>query len=142
MITYFTKSRCLLFVEYQRLMLVAEGLTCLLFPFSWPHVYVPILPASLHHFLDAPVPYIMGLHSRENRINIPSEVCVLCSQFCFLQLKLFKLSCKLSMFADHLICFMYITFISIGNSSQIKKSWTFLLVAKEKKVSSSSYFVA
>lgn len=55
-------------------MLVAEGVTCLLFPFSWPHVYVPILPASLQHFLDAPVPFIMGLHSRENRINIPSEV--------------------------------------------------------------------
>lgn len=41
-------------------MVVAEGVTSLLFPFSWPHVYVPILPASLHHFLDAPVPYLMG----------------------------------------------------------------------------------
>uniref|UniRef100_A0A1B6CZ38 UDENN domain-containing protein n=2 Tax=Clastoptera arizonana TaxID=38151 RepID=A0A1B6CZ38_9HEMI len=59
--------------EYQRLMLVAESMTCLLFPFTWPHVYVPILPSSLHHFLDAPVPFVMGLHSRENRINIPSE---------------------------------------------------------------------
>ncbi|KAF4523620.1 hypothetical protein B566_EDAN010129 [Ephemera danica] len=47
---------------YQRLMLVAECSTALLFPFSWPHVYVPILPASLHHFLDAPVPFVMGLH--------------------------------------------------------------------------------
>ncbi|XP_039279311.1 DENN domain-containing protein 5B isoform X2 [Nilaparvata lugens] len=59
--------------EYQKLMLVAESMLCLLFPFTWPHVYVPILPASLQHFLDAPVPFIMGLHSRENRINIPSE---------------------------------------------------------------------
>ncbi|XP_075214645.1 DENN domain containing pinstripe isoform X2 [Lycorma delicatula] len=59
--------------EYQRLMQVAESIMCLLFPFSWPHVYVPILPASLQHFLDAPVPFVMGLHSRENRINIPSE---------------------------------------------------------------------
>ncbi|XP_054266195.1 DENN domain-containing protein 5B isoform X4 [Macrosteles quadrilineatus] len=59
--------------EYQRLMLVAECMTALLFPFTWPHVYVPILPSSLQHFLDAPVPFIMGLHSRENRINIPSE---------------------------------------------------------------------
>lgn len=55
-------------------MLVAESMTCLLFPFTWPHVYVPILPASLQHFLDAPVPYVMGLHSRE--INIPSEVII------------------------------------------------------------------
>ncbi|KAI4464066.1 c-myc promoter binding protein [Holotrichia oblita] len=46
--------------DCQRLMVVAEGITSLLFPFSWPHVYVPILPASLHHFLDAPVPFVMG----------------------------------------------------------------------------------
>ncbi|XP_014240882.1 DENN domain-containing protein 5B isoform X2 [Cimex lectularius] len=59
--------------EYQRLMLVAESLTALLLPFSWPHVYVPILPASCHHFLDAPVPFVMGLHTRESRVNIPSE---------------------------------------------------------------------
>ena len=44
-----------------RLMLVAESLCVLLFPFSWPHVYVPVLPASLAHFLDAPVPYLMGV---------------------------------------------------------------------------------
>jgi len=43
-------------------MLVAEGITALMFPFQWQHVYVPILPASLSHFLDAPVPFIMGLH--------------------------------------------------------------------------------
>lgn len=41
-------------------MIVAEGITALLFPFTWPHVYVPILPASLEHFLDAPVPFVMG----------------------------------------------------------------------------------
>ena len=43
-------------------MLVAESITGLVFPFAWQHVYVPILPASLLHFLDAPVPFIMGLH--------------------------------------------------------------------------------
>ncbi|BET01978.1 Hypothetical proteinypothetical proteinT/LH2 domain [Nesidiocoris tenuis] len=59
--------------EYQRLMLVAESLTTLLMPFAWPHVYVPILPASCHHFLDAPVPFVMGLHTKESRVNIPSE---------------------------------------------------------------------
>ncbi|XP_055506302.1 DENN domain-containing protein 5B isoform X3 [Leucoraja erinacea] len=51
--------------DYQRLMTVAEGITALLFPFQWQHVYVPILPASLLHFLDAPVPYLMGLQSKE-----------------------------------------------------------------------------
>jgi hypothetical protein len=43
-------------------MLVAECMNALIFPFQWQHVYVPILPASLTHFLDAPVPFIMGLH--------------------------------------------------------------------------------
>ncbi|XP_059486887.1 DENN domain-containing protein 5B isoform X2 [Neocloeon triangulifer] len=53
---------------YQRLMLVAECSSTLLFPFSWPHVYVPILPASLHHFLDAPVPFVMGLHQSTSTV--------------------------------------------------------------------------
>ncbi|XP_049274732.1 DENN domain-containing protein 5B isoform X3 [Rhipicephalus sanguineus] len=47
--------------DYYRLMLVAECVTSLLLPFQWQHVYVPILPHSLHHFLDAPVPFLMGL---------------------------------------------------------------------------------
>ncbi|GAB6019185.1 hypothetical protein CHUAL_000804 [Chamberlinius hualienensis] len=47
--------------DYHRLMLVAESVSVLLFPFVWQHVYVPILPASLLHFLDAPVPFVMGL---------------------------------------------------------------------------------
>ncbi|KAK2858671.1 hypothetical protein Q5P01_003291 [Channa striata] len=63
--------------DYQRLMTVAEGLTTLLFPFQWQHVYVPILPASLLHFLDAPVPYLMGLQSKEgtdrSKLELPQE---------------------------------------------------------------------
>lgn len=47
--------------EFYYLMLCAECITALTFPFSWPHVFVPILPASQHGFLDAPVPFIMGL---------------------------------------------------------------------------------
>jgi hypothetical protein len=63
--------------DYHRLMLVAESVTALLFPFAWQHVYVPILPASLQHFLDAPVPFVMGLHSwSESQFKIASEVCV------------------------------------------------------------------
>ncbi|OBS78434.1 hypothetical protein A6R68_19172, partial [Neotoma lepida] len=58
-------------------MTVAEGITTLLFPFQWQHVYVPILPASLLHFLDAPVPYLMGLQSKEgtdrSKLELPQE---------------------------------------------------------------------
>lgn len=61
-------------------MTVAEGITTLLFPFQWQHVYVPILPASLLHFLDAPVPYLMGLQSKEgtdrSKLELPQEVSV------------------------------------------------------------------
>lgn len=61
--------------DYQRLMIVGECITALLFPFTWPHVYAPILPASLHHFLDAPVPFVMGLHadSADGNLKIGSE---------------------------------------------------------------------
>lgn len=72
---------CLLSVcvtDYQRLMTVAESITALMFPFQWQHVYVPILPASLLHFLDAPVPYLMGLHSNgqddRTKLELPQEV--------------------------------------------------------------------
>ncbi|XP_073965570.1 DENN domain containing pinstripe isoform X2 [Choristoneura fumiferana] len=49
--------------DYSKLMLVAECIVSLLLPFTWAHVYVPILPAPLYHFLDAPVPFVMGLHA-------------------------------------------------------------------------------
>ena len=59
-------------------MLVAESVTGILFPFIWQHVYVPILPAALSHFLDAPVPFLMGIFcaSAEDKENLalPSEV--------------------------------------------------------------------
>ncbi|XP_070536511.1 DENN domain-containing protein 5B-like isoform X2 [Ptychodera flava] len=72
------ENQILLFsTDYQRLMLVAECLSTLLFPFTWQHVYVPILPASMLHFLDAPVPYVMGLHSSggqdRSQLNLPNE---------------------------------------------------------------------
>ena len=59
-------------------MLVAESITSVLFPFIWQHVYVPILPAALSHFLDAPVPFLIGIYcaSQEDKTNLalPSEV--------------------------------------------------------------------
>uniref|UniRef100_A0A8C7M166 DENN domain containing 5B n=1 Tax=Oncorhynchus kisutch TaxID=8019 RepID=A0A8C7M166_ONCKI len=46
-------------------MTVAEGITTLLFPFQWQHIYLPLLPAPLHHLLDAPVPFLMGIQRRD-----------------------------------------------------------------------------
>ncbi|UJR22631.1 hypothetical protein I4U23_025672 [Adineta vaga] len=34
---------------------------CLLYPFSWPHTYVPILPPLMLDVLQAPTPYIIGI---------------------------------------------------------------------------------
>lgn len=60
-------------------MIVGECITSLLFPFLWPHVYAPILPAALHHFLDAPVPFVMGLHSdSESYLKIGNEATLCC----------------------------------------------------------------
>ncbi|GKZ00040.1 hypothetical protein MPSEU_000957400 [Mayamaea pseudoterrestris] len=49
---------------YSILCPVAEALTSLLFPFHWEGMYLPIMPYSMLDILDAPVPYIVGLHSR------------------------------------------------------------------------------
>ncbi|XP_075973016.1 DENN domain containing pinstripe isoform X1 [Anticarsia gemmatalis] len=59
--------------DYNKLMLVAECVVSLLLPFTWAHVYVPILPAPLYHFLDAPVPFVMGLHADSAAMSIGSN---------------------------------------------------------------------
>ncbi|XP_068595232.1 DENN domain-containing protein 5B [Brachionichthys hirsutus] len=63
--------------DYQRLMTVAEGVATLLFPFQWQHIYLPIVPAALHHLLDAPVPFLMGIQWREgaqrSSLGLPHE---------------------------------------------------------------------
>lgn len=60
-------------------MIVGECITAMLFPFVWPHVYAPILPVALHHFLDAPVPFVMGLHAdSESYLKIGNEATLCC----------------------------------------------------------------
>ncbi|XP_049430611.1 DENN domain-containing protein 5B-like isoform X1 [Epinephelus fuscoguttatus] len=63
--------------DYQRLMTVAEGITTLLFPFQWQHIYLPIVSAPLHYLLDAPVPFLMGIQRREGAqrtsLHLPHE---------------------------------------------------------------------
>ncbi len=59
------EHQILLYSEnYFNLMLVSESLTALFFPFTWLKPYVPIVPASNLHFIEAPVPYIMGFHHK------------------------------------------------------------------------------
>ena len=68
----------LILLDYQRLMTVAEGITTLIFPFQWQHIYLPIVSAPLHHLLEAPVPFLMGIQRREgaqrSSLHLPHEV--------------------------------------------------------------------
>jgi hypothetical protein len=54
----------LLSKHYALLGPVSEALLSLLFPLRWQGMYLPILPYSMLEILEAPVPYLVGLHSR------------------------------------------------------------------------------
>ena len=61
------------------LTMAAETLSALLFPFSWQHVYIPILPARLLDILQAPVPFLIGIDEfvlgmAERQGMIPNDV--------------------------------------------------------------------
>jgi hypothetical protein len=38
-----------------------QAFETLLYPFNWPHTYIPVLPSYLIEMCDAPTPYIIGL---------------------------------------------------------------------------------
>lgn len=44
---------------------VMEAVQALLFPFRWQMAYVPLLPADLVPYLDAPMAFLFGLHSED-----------------------------------------------------------------------------
>eukprot|EP01113_Clastostelium_recurvatum_P001536 TRINITY_DN10624_c0_g2_i2.p1 TRINITY_DN10624_c0_g2~~TRINITY_DN10624_c0_g2_i2.p1 ORF type:complete len:418 (-),score=93.87 TRINITY_DN10624_c0_g2_i2:893-2146(-) len=50
-------------MQYSLLTLAAEAISHLLYPFFWHHVFIPILPLSLADFLQAPTPFIVGMHA-------------------------------------------------------------------------------
>jgi len=43
--------------------LVCESALSLIWPLQWHYVYIPLLPSSLTDYLDAPTPFIMGVHT-------------------------------------------------------------------------------
>ncbi|KDO24301.1 hypothetical protein SPRG_10376, partial [Saprolegnia parasitica CBS 223.65] len=42
---------------------ITESLKALLYPFRWQHPYVPMLPRILSEYLQAPLPYILGVQT-------------------------------------------------------------------------------
>jgi len=45
----------------ERLAPVGEALREILYPLKWHHVFVPYLPESMSDYIEAPVPFIMGV---------------------------------------------------------------------------------
>ncbi|CAJ0950722.1 unnamed protein product, partial [Mesorhabditis belari] len=64
--------------DLSRLMLLCESLSSFAFPFRWSLAYAPILPYSQMKFIEAPVPYVMGLCYEEELPEslFQSNVCV------------------------------------------------------------------
>ncbi|CAN0404227.1 unnamed protein product, partial [Hapterophycus canaliculatus] len=55
----------------RRILLVAEdvrtlsscvhALMAMLYPFSWQHVFIPLLPADMLEYVSAPMPFVIGV---------------------------------------------------------------------------------
>jgi pentatricopeptide repeat protein len=43
----------------------AETLCAIIFPFKFQHVYIPVMPTALADYLQAPVPYLIGMPTNE-----------------------------------------------------------------------------
>jgi len=50
--------------HYALLTPVCEALLSFLFPLQWQGMYIPIMPYAMLDILDAPVPFLVGLHAR------------------------------------------------------------------------------
>ncbi|ETO36146.1 hypothetical protein RFI_00920, partial [Reticulomyxa filosa] len=57
------KKILLLSTQYSILTLVAEMLCSLLYPFDWPHAFIPLLPEDFLAFLKAPTVFLIGTHT-------------------------------------------------------------------------------
>ena len=44
----------------ERIASVVEAITSLMFPFVWPHVYVPLLPIQVLYVRHPPSPFLHG----------------------------------------------------------------------------------
>lgn len=62
--------------SYSVLLAVGEALKTLIYPLTWSHIYVPVLPLALKECLHCPTPFIFGLHRsyvRKSDLPRPSE---------------------------------------------------------------------
>lgn len=59
--------------KYSLLTLASEAICQLIYPFRWQHVYIPLLFFSGVDYIDAPTPYMMGLHSGVDTSNLTMD---------------------------------------------------------------------
>lgn len=59
--------------KYTLLTLVSEAICHLIYPFRWQHVYIPLLFFSGVDYIDAPTPYMMGLHSGVDTLGLSMD---------------------------------------------------------------------
>eukprot|EP01034_Spumella_vulgaris_P021442 gene21442-27474_t len=50
--------------DLSKLPIVCETLRTLIYPLKWTHVYLPIVPVHLLNLVEAPVPFMLGTHSK------------------------------------------------------------------------------
>jgi hypothetical protein len=60
--------------DRNKLVQVGEAIKSLIFPFKYEFIYVPYVPESLIDYLNAPVPFLMGVEEKliklaEDNIN-------------------------------------------------------------------------
>ena len=60
---FFGYTDFLFFVLYSLLTDVAELLQAFMYPMSWGHVYVPVLPRGLFDVIKAPMPFLLGTNT-------------------------------------------------------------------------------
>lgn len=53
--------------DVSKLTIICEGFRSLIYPFTWTHVYLPVVPVQLMNLVEAPVPYMLGTHSENMR---------------------------------------------------------------------------
>jgi hypothetical protein len=56
-----TERKVIFLSKLEHLVPSIEALLALMYPFSWPYVYIPLLPLGLLDFLETPLPFIIGL---------------------------------------------------------------------------------
>ena len=71
-----------LFFIYSRLSSCVEALQSILYPFSWQHTLIPVLPTSLLDICLSPTPYIVGILRGRDTTALPGPIeevhCLVC----------------------------------------------------------------